>query len=93
MILISSVLRRFSILAPFVLLSSGHSWAQGLPVDTGSPIPVALWFIGAGVLGVVLAYGIVHNRTRSRAEKKRTEQATEVLYSDVERDRRRSGNP
>ena len=36
--------------------------AQGLPVETGSHIPVAIWFIGAAVLGLVLAYGIMRNR-------------------------------
>jgi uncharacterized integral membrane protein len=37
--------------------------AQGLPVETGSHLPVALWFIGAAVLGLVIAYGIMRNRT------------------------------
>ena len=36
--------------------------AQGLPVETGSHLPVALWFIGAAVLGLVIAYGIMRNR-------------------------------
>jgi hypothetical protein len=65
--------------------------AQGLPVDTGSHVPVALWFIGAAVLGIVLAYGIIHNRKRTRAEVQRTEQATRDLYKDEGRDRARSG--
>jgi hypothetical protein len=66
--------------------------AQGLPVETASQIPVALWFIGAGVLGVVIAYGIWHNRGRTRAEKQMTEQATKKLYAEEEeRDRARSG--
>jgi hypothetical protein len=41
---------------------------------------VALWFIGAGVLGLVLAYGIMRNRQRTRAERQITEQATKDLY-------------
>jgi hypothetical protein len=35
---------------------------RGQPVETGSHLPVALWFIGAGVLGLALAYGILRNR-------------------------------
>ena len=65
--------------------------AQGPPVDTGSHIPVALWFVGAGVLGIVMVYGILRNRKRTRAEVQRTEQATRDLYKDEERDRVRSG--
>ena len=64
--------------------------AQGLPVDTGSHIPVALWFVGAGVLAVVMVYGILHNRRRTRAEVQRTEQATRDLYKDEERGHVRS---
>lgn len=59
--------------------------AQGLPVETGSHLPVALWFIGAGILGLALAYGIMRNRSRTRAEKQITEQATKNLYADEER--------
>ena len=61
--------------------------AQGLPVETGSHIPVALWFIGAAVLGLVLAYGIMRNRTRTRAEKHITDQATKNNYAEENRDR------
>jgi hypothetical protein len=46
-----------SILALFAFLP-GEVAAQGQPVETGSHLPVAMWFIGAGVLGLVLAYGI-----------------------------------
>lgn len=55
--------------------------AQGQPVETASHMPVALWFIGAGVLGLVLAYGIMRNRRRTRAEKQISEQATKDLYA------------
>jgi uncharacterized integral membrane protein len=61
--------------------------AQGLPVETGSHLPVALWFIGAAVLGLVIAYGIMRNRTRTRAEKHITEQATKNNYAEENRDR------
>ena len=64
--------------------------AQGLPVETASHIPVALWFIGAGILGVVLAYGIMRNRKRTAAEKRMTESATKTLYAEERRDSSRS---
>jgi len=51
----------------------------------------ALWFIGVGVLGLVIAYGILRNRSRTRAEKQITEQATKNVYAEGERDRKRSG--
>jgi uncharacterized integral membrane protein len=61
--------------------------AQGLPVETGSHLPVALWFIGAAVLGLVIAYGIMRNRSRTRAEKHITEKATKNAYAEENRDR------
>jgi hypothetical protein len=66
-----------------IVLWTDEVWAQ--PVRTGSQIPVALWFIGAGVLGVVLAYAIVHNRKRSRSEKQVTEQGTKKVYAEEDR--------
>jgi hypothetical protein len=80
------------ILALFALLSFPNKLAaQGLPVETGSHIPVALWFIGAALLGLALAYGIMRNRSRTRAEKRVTEQATKNLYAEEERARVRTG--
>jgi hypothetical protein len=61
--------------------------AQGLPVDTGSQIPVALWFVGAGILGLAIAYGVLRNRSRTRAEKQLTENATKDLYRQEEHKR------
>src|SRR4051794_31640668 len=55
--------------------------AQGLPVDTGSHLPVALWAAGAALLGIVLIYGIVRNRQRTNSDKEITEQATKDLYA------------
>ena len=70
--------------------------AQGQPVQNGPMLPVALWWIGALVLGLAIAYGILHNRRRSRAEKVLTEQATRNLYAEgareEERDKVRSGS-
>ena len=86
------VWHRKLILASFTLLfSPDNLFAQGQPVETGSHLPVALWFIGAAVLGLVLAYGILRNRTRSRVEKQVTDKATKDLYAKENRDRRASG--
>ena len=66
--------------------------AQGLPVETGSHIPVALWFVGAVILGLAIAYGIMRNRHRTVADKRKTDRATKQLYTEEEmRDRARTG--
>ena len=77
------------IILPLLVLAlfSDDLAAQGLPVETGSHLPVALWFIGAAVLGLVIAYGIMRNRTRTRAEKRITDQATKNNYAEENRDR------
>ena len=62
--------------------------AQGLPVRTGSHVPVWLWFIGSGILGLAIAYGIIRTRNRTRAEKATTEQATKTLYAKEDHDNR-----
>jgi hypothetical protein len=64
--------------------------AQGLPVETGSHLPVALWFIGAVILGLALAYGIMRNRRRTITDKRVTDRATRSLYAEEERDRTKS---
>lgn len=78
------------------VLSSANLAAQGLPVQNGPMLPVALWWIGALVLGLAIAYGILRNRSRTRAEKALTEQATKNLYAEgareEERDKVRSGS-
>jgi hypothetical protein len=61
-------------------LSSNPAFGQGQPVDTGSHLPVALWFAGAWVLGLAIVYGIMRNRKRSQRERERTDQATKELY-------------
>ena len=53
--------------------------------------PLGLWVAGACVLGLVIAYAILRNRTRTRAEKQVTEQGTQNLYAKEERDRKRTG--
>lgn len=68
-----------------------HLAAQGLPTEMGSHFPVALWVVGAGVLGLVLAYGITRNRRQTRGEKQVTEEATKRLYVEEERKRAKSG--
>ena len=75
--------------ALLLVTSATNLAAQGLPVDTGSKIPVALWLVGAIILGLVMAWGILHNRTRTRAERQLTEQATRENYREEERIRSR----
>ena len=67
------------------LLFSNRLEAQGLPVQNASPIPIAIWFVGAFVLGGFIAYGIFRNRGRTRAEKELTEQATRQNYTEEDR--------
>jgi hypothetical protein len=66
--------------------------AQGQPVQNGPMLPLALWWGGACVLGLVMGYAILRNRSRTRADKQKTDQATKDLYAEVERDRKRSGS-
>jgi NADH:ubiquinone oxidoreductase subunit 6 (subunit J) len=68
-------------------VSSTDLAAQGKPVQTASQVPVALWLIGVVVLGLVIAYGIMRNRSRTRVEKQTTDEATKNLYAKEERDR------
>jgi hypothetical protein len=69
-----------------LILAAQGALAQG-PVYMGSKIPVALWLAGAVLLGIVMAYGIMRNRKRSRAEKQLTEDATRANYAAEERAR------
>jgi hypothetical protein len=69
----------------------GDLAAQGQPVANGPMLPLALWWGGACILGLVIAYAILRNRSRTRAEKQLTEQATRNLYAEEERDRGQSG--
>jgi hypothetical protein len=66
--------------------------AQGQPVQNGPMLPLAIWWVGACVLGLVMAYGILRNRKRTRADKQLTEQATKNLYTEEERDRAHSSS-
>ena len=70
--------------APFFFIS-GRLEAQGLPVQNASPVPIAIWFIGAFVLGGFIAYGIIRNRSRTRAEKELTDRATRQNYAEEDR--------
>jgi uncharacterized integral membrane protein len=73
------IAERLAAILVLVMLLPGKSAAQGQPVETASHLPVALSFVGAGVLGLVLAYGIMRNRRRTPAERRITEQATKDL--------------
>ena len=74
------------------VLSPADLAAQGLPVQNGPMVPVALWWVGACLLGLALAYGIMRNRTRTRAEKDLTERATKKLQAEEARQERQSGS-
>ncbi|MES2194067.1 MAG: hypothetical protein V4517_06605 [Pseudomonadota bacterium] len=74
-----------------LMLSPADLAAQGLPVQNGPMVPVALWWIGAFLLGLILVYGIMRNRSRTRAEKDLTERATKQRYAEEAREERKSG--
>jgi hypothetical protein len=71
------------------VLSPADLVAQGLPVQNGPMVPIALWWIGAFLLGAALVYGIMRNKTRTRAEKDLTERATKDLYAEEARKEKR----
>jgi hypothetical protein len=79
------VWRRLPWLAAAWLFSVSGAAAQGLPVDTGSHIPVYLWFVGAGILALAIIYGIMRNRSRTQTEKNITDSATRELYRSEDR--------
>lgn len=68
-------------------LVPANAVAQGQPIANGPMLPLALWWGGAAVLGLVIVYAIFRNRTRTRADKRVTEQATKSLYAEEERKR------
>jgi uncharacterized integral membrane protein len=55
-------------------------------------LPLVLWVIGAGILGLTIVYGIVRSRKRTTAEQRLTERATEDLYRHEEARRQRTGS-
>ena len=52
----------------FLLYLPEHAVAQGLPVETGSHLPVALWLGGAVVLGIAIAYEIYAPQPHQRGK-------------------------
>jgi len=48
------------------------------------PPPETLYLVGAILLGLALAYGVLRSRKPPAAEKRMTEQATHDLYHDTE---------
>jgi hypothetical protein len=48
-------------------------------------LPLWIWFAGAALLGILLAYGIVRNRTRTPQERAITNEATKELYRQEDR--------
>ena len=49
-----------------MLFADSNALAQGLPVENGPQWPIGLVFAGSIILGLVLAYGIMRNRSRTR---------------------------
>ena len=70
----------------FLICRPEGAAAQGIPVETGSHLAVALWLGGAVVLGIAISYGILRTRSRTSAEKQMTDQATKDLYMKENRD-------
>jgi hypothetical protein len=64
----------------WTLFAGNKALAQGLPVDKGPHWPIGLIFAGTAVLGLVLAYGIMRNRSRTPSKKKLTEDVTASRY-------------
>jgi hypothetical protein len=70
----------------FFVLSVSNVFAQGEPARS-SQIPIYLWFIGAGVLGLAIACGFIRNRAITRAEQQSTKQPTKDSYRADDRHR------
>jgi hypothetical protein len=47
--------------------------------------PLWIWVGGAIVLGIVIAYGILRNRSRTPGERAATNEATKELYKQENR--------
>jgi cytochrome c-type biogenesis protein CcmH/NrfF len=48
-------------------------------------LPLWIWFAGAAVLAILLAYGILRNRTRTPQERAVSNEATKELYRQEDR--------
>jgi ABC-type Co2+ transport system permease subunit len=48
-------------------------------------VPLWTWLVGIAVLAIVLAYGILRNRTRTRQERAISNSATKELYRQEDR--------
>jgi hypothetical protein len=78
----------FYVFPPWLVATDSPEKAQHIGV---TQFPLALWFAGAGILGLVIAYGVMRTRNRTSAGKQLTEQTTKDLYRREERDRVRTG--
>jgi cytochrome c-type biogenesis protein CcmH/NrfF len=50
-----------------------------------STLPLWTWVIGTVILGAVIAYGILRNRTRTRQDRIVSNEATKELYRQENR--------
>jgi len=75
-----------------VVLAAGGTGEKDYPgmlnTLTGISLLTVMEVLGPIVLGGVLAYAIIHNRGRTRAERARTDAATRQLYDQEEKARR-----
>jgi protein-S-isoprenylcysteine O-methyltransferase Ste14 len=69
-----NIAKSASVLMAIALVLFPEGLAAQQTAEPRSMIPIALWWIGSLVLGLGLAYGIWRNRSRTRADKQRTEQ-------------------
>jgi len=59
--------------------------AQGQPVHNATPLQAWVLFIGTGMLGLAIMYGILKTRSRTVGEKRLRDEATKDVYRAEER--------
>ena len=78
----------FYIFPPWEVATDGPDKARHAGMTT---VPVALWWVGSGLLAVALYYGINRTRSRSQNERMRSEEGTRQLYEEENRDEKKGG--
>jgi hypothetical protein len=78
----------FYLFPPWEVATDGPDKARHAGMTT---VPVALWWVGSGLLAIALYYGIIRTRNRSQNERVRSEEATRRLYDDENRDEKKEG--
>jgi hypothetical protein len=78
----------FYIFPPWEVATDGPDKARHAGMTT---VPVALWWVGSGLLAIALYYGINRTRSRSQNERVRSEEGTRQLYEEENRDEKKGG--